>query len=153
MADLANFRRAQTWRRAFVELLINGPEMLLIFYGLKCFLTSHGKMPLHVRSETGSSVHLVRVSDTTAIAVGLAYFGFGLFIYFSDGNPPPEGRSWVWRVGRGLLRWGSLAVGVFCFAQANGWFAKQGLVLDGLVAHLARIIAFIAGFIALLSCL
>lgn len=122
-----------------------------MFYGLKCILTSHGKMPLNVRGATNGLVHLVPVSGTTAIVVGLAYFGFGLFIYFSDGNPPPEGRGWVWRVGRGLLRWGSLAVAVFYFSRANGWFAKQGSVLDGFLPHLARIVAFIAGFIALLS--
>jgi hypothetical protein len=62
---------------------------------------------------------VVMENGAVASLVGWQYVGFGLFIYLSGGSPPSENRVWLWRLGRWLLRWGSLSVALCCFLAAN----------------------------------
>lgn len=142
--------RANT--RIFIELLVNAPQILLMFYGLKCIVSQHGQMLQSTQSAVYRSWHLAPVSGMTAVMAGLLYFTFGLFMYLSDGNPPPENRAWFWRLGRGLLRWGSLAAALFCLVEVNNLATGRGLDLSGLPpGFLVQIIGFIAGVITALS--
>jgi len=119
---------------------------------LTCIATLHGRMLLSVRGAVCSSFHLVPVNGTVASMVGWQYVGFGLFVYLSDGSPPRENRLWLWRFGRCLLRWGGLAVWFFCFVEAYNRVSGSSFTLDGFPRYLlTKIIAFIIGFVALLS--
>jgi len=152
MIDLARIRQERTWKRVLIESLANAPDLFLMFYGLKMLLTLHGQMLLSVREKVYSSLRLAPASGALAAAVGLQYFAFGLFIYLSDGRPPPEDRRWPWRAGRALLRWGSLAVALFCFLLADKMVTGRGLDLTGLPATLlVKTAGFIAGIMISLS--
>src|ERR1017187_6218934 len=109
-----------------------------MLYGLKCVVALHGKMLLSVRGAVYSSFHLVPVSGTVAATVGLVYVGLALFVYLSDGSPPSENRVWLWRLGRGLLRWGSLGVSPFCFVEADKWVTGRVSTLAGFPSRLRR---------------
>ncbi|MGC9940932.1 MAG: hypothetical protein ABSE48_03810 [Verrucomicrobiota bacterium] len=152
MINLAHIRQQRNWGSLVIELLLNAPQLLLIIYGLTCIATLHGKMLMPVRSAVYSSLHLVPVAGALASTVGWEYVGFGLFIYYSDGNAPGENRMWIWHFGRGLIRWVSLAVAFLCFVKAQSQAAGTGLYLAGFAPYLlAKILAFIAGLVALFS--
>ena len=73
-----------------------------------------------------------------------------VFVYLSDGSPPAEDRAWPWRLGRGLARWGSLALALICFVEAENRVSGRSVSLDGIAPHLLmKMGVFIAGFIAL----
>jgi hypothetical protein len=151
MIDFKKIRERPS--QIYIELLINAPQLLLMFYGLKCLVTLQGKMLLSVKGAIYSSLHLVPVNGTVAIIIGLLYFGLGLFFYLSDGNPPPENGVWFWRIGRSLLRWGSLAVALFCLIRANYKLSSgPRLASIGFSSGFLIIAAiFISGMITLVS--
>lgn len=93
-----------------------------------------------------SHLELKPVAGAIAVMAGSLYFSFGLFLFLSDGRPPGEDRGWVWRIGRALLRWGSLGTALFCLFQ----LPKDGLPNFLSVYDLIKIVGFIAGFIALM---
>jgi hypothetical protein len=135
-----------------IEFLLNAPQLLLIFYGLTCIATSHGEMLLSVRGAIYSSLHFVPVNGTVALIVGWHYVGFGLFVYLSGGSPPSENRVWLWRLGRWLLRWGGRSVALCCFLAAHNRVSGSSFTWNGFPPHLlAKIIAFIVGFIVSFS--
>jgi hypothetical protein len=59
-----------------VEILCNVPQLLLIFYGLTCVATRHGKMLLTVSGHR--SLYLVPATGAAASLAGWGYAGFGL---------------------------------------------------------------------------
>ncbi|HWF20420.1 MAG TPA: hypothetical protein VG754_14205 [Verrucomicrobiae bacterium] len=146
MIDFAKIRQQPTGRTVFKQLIANALDLFLMLYGLKCILFQHGKMLLAVRGRVHTSLHLAPMSGTLAAIVGLQYAAFGLFIFLWDGSPPPENRGWLWRIGRGLLRWGSLALALWCFFEMpdhDPEFLFQYNIL--------WLIVFIAGFFGLQS--
>lgn len=150
MIDLTRMKQRRTKGRIAIELLLNAPQLLLIVYGLKCIVTLQGKMLLGVRGALRGTLHVVPVDGTAASTVGWLYVGFGLFVYLSDGSPPAEDRAWPWRLGRGLARWGSLALALICFVEAENRVSGRSVSLDGIAPHLLmKMGVFIAGFIAL----
>ena len=152
MIDLERIRQERTAKRIIIESLINAPELFFILYGLKCLVLLRGKMLMNVQGAVYSSSHLVAVGETVAATVGLAYIGFGLFLYLSDGRPPGESCSWLWRIGRALLRWGSLVAAIFCYFQADKMVTGLGLDLNGLTLELLiKTGGFIVGLITVLS--
>ena len=152
MIDLERIRQERTAKRIIIELLINAPQLFFILYGLKCLVFLRGKMLISVQGVVYSSSHLVAVGETVAATVGLAYIGFGLFLYLSDGHPPGESYSWLRQIGRALLRWGSLAVAIVCYLQAAKIVTGVRLDLAGLPLELLiKTAGFIAGLITLLS--
>jgi len=154
MIDLARIKREPTKGRIVIELLLNVPQLLLIFYGLTCIVTQHGQFPSHAGGAYSRILHLAPVNGTVAATAGWQYIGLGLFIYFSDGSPPGENRVWLWRFGRFVLRWGGLSVALYCFGAADGARNAISLNLEGMPPFLlAKIIAFIGGFVALMSIL
>jgi hypothetical protein len=157
MIDLERIKQERTWKILLTESLANAAQLLLMFYGLKMLVTRQGQMPLSVRDSYRSHLHLVSVSGALAAIVGLQYFSFGLFVFLSDGRPPPEGRRWFWRLGRGLLRWGSLALAICCFIVADNPNSGGNSNLPGFsinfdfVKLTGFIASYVAGFIAFLS--
>ena len=152
MIDLAKIKRQPTTGRIIIECLLNMPQLLLILYGLACIATQHGKMFLGVRGAMFKSLHLVPVNGSVAAVVGWEYVGFGLFVYFSDGSPPDENRPWLWRCGRGLVRWGALASRSSVLWMLRNRVSGTYFTTTGFPPYLiAKIVAFIAGFIALIS--
>ncbi len=146
MIDFAKIREQPTVWSVLQEFIANGLQLFLMLYGLKCILFLHGRMLLSVQGTVYSHLELKPVAGTIAVMAGSLYFGFGLFIFLSDGHPPSENRGWVWRIGRALLRWGSLAIALFCFFQ----LPKDGLPNFLSVHDLIKIVGFIAGCIALM---
>ena len=57
------------------------------------------------------------VTGTAASFAGLGYICLGVFGALSVGDPPPAGRRWIWRAGRGAARWGSLAAGFWAWQK------------------------------------
>lgn len=154
MIDLDRIRQHPTGKRWFGEVLLNLPQLLLMLYGLKCLVTLRGTMPLHLGGSAPSPLHLTPLSGAAAATAGLAYFGFGLFIYLSDGSPPTESRGWLWRLGRGLLRWGGLAALVFGTLKVDSMMTSTTFNLAGVPASfLIKIAAFLVGIVALLCSL
>ena len=151
MIDFERIRRERNPKRVLSELLVNVPELLLILYGLKCLVTLDGTMVSRGKGAGVRSLHLTPVAGTLAVTSGLAYVGFGLFLYFSDGNPPAENCGWLWRIGRALLRWGGLALGVWAYIHADNVVTRSGFDLKGLPPLLlVKISSFFVGFLALL---
>src|SRR5665213_990058 len=146
MIDFSKIRERPTAWTVSKEFIANGLQLFLILYGLKCILFLHGKMLLSIQGTIYSHLELKPVAGATAVMAGSLYFGFGLFIFLSDGHPPGEDRGWVWRIGRALLRWGSLAIALFCFFQ----LPKDGSPNFLSVYDLIIVVGFIAGFIALM---
>jgi len=151
MIDLARIKQRPTKGRIALEFLLNAPLLLLILYGLKCIATQHGKMLLSGSPAAKWSWHLVPVHGNVASMAGWAYVGIGLFLYLSDGSPPGENRVWLWRMGRILLRWGGLAVALYCFAATDNQVLRGSFDFSILPPYLlGKIGAFIGGFIALM---
>ena len=151
MIDLERIRQNPTGKRWSIEVLLNLPQLLLMLYGLKCLVTLHGAMPLNLGGPAHNSWHVVAVSGAAAATAGLAYFGFGLFIYLSDGRPPTDSRGWLWPLGRGLLRWGGLAALAFGAFEVDSLVSGRSLNLAGIpVRFLIGSAAFIVGIVALL---
>lgn len=153
MIDLELIRQERTWKRIVIESLIHGIELLLMAYGLKMLVTFHGQMLVSDWHGYRSHLHLEPVSGALAAIVGLLYFSFGLFICLSDGRPPPEDRRWFWRIGRGLLRWGSLALAFRCYFVADAMRAggNPSLISFSKDFDILKIAGFIVGFLAMLS--
>jgi hypothetical protein len=149
MIDIEQIRRERTWKGISVQLLFNAPQILLLLYGLKCIATLHGEAVLTVGRAVRGSAHFVPVSGTVAAIAGWQYVGLGLFLYLSDGRPPGENRVWLWRLGRGLLRWGGLAGAMCCFVEADKLLNGRQWNLAGFPPWLLiKIAVFIAGMIA-----
>lgn len=150
MIDFKRIRQERTGKRIFLELLTNAPQLLLMLYGLKCLATQHGRMLRSVKGEVYSSLQLVSANGTAAVMAGLLYLGFGSFVFLSDGRPPAEDRGWLWRLGRALLRWGSLGLALFCLVKATRPGGGDSRNPHGLPLHLLiEIIAFFVCFFAL----
>jgi|GEM_PF-1279782 len=150
MIDFQRIRRERSGKRIIFELSGNILQLLLMGYGLKCMITLHGHLPASVQGEIYRHYSLLPVTGTLAVVAGLLYFAFGLFIFLSDGSPPREDFGWMRRLGRGLLRWGSLALAIYCFFQAQE-MTGQGIDLAGLpVRFLFMLIGSIVGFPLLL---
>lgn len=153
MIDFTRIRRQPTAWTILTELIANALQFLLILYGLKCLLTLRGNMLISVRGAVYSSLHWVPVNGAVAATTGLLYLGSGLFLYLSDGKPPPEDRVWLWRIGRGLLRWGSLVAALFGLTHAHGKLSSgPTLASIGLSSgFLTTTATFIAGVFMLVS--
>jgi len=148
MIDWERIRQERTWQRAVIELLINVPELFLVLYGLKMLATLHGHMLRAAEGQVYHRLSFVPVDGTLAVTVGLLYLAFGVFVYMADGRPPAESRGWFWRLGRAALCWGSFAVALLCFLQADKMATGRGLDLAGLPDHLLlKIVGFFAGVI------
>lgn len=150
MIDFDKIRQERSAKRIIFELLVNFLQFLLMLYGLKCMITLHGHILESVQGEIYRHYRLEPVTGTVAAVAGLQYFAFGLFIFLSDGSPPREDFGWRRRLGRGLLRWGSLAVTICSFFKIqtmNG----QGIDLSGLpMPFVFKLIGLIAGLPVLL---
>lgn len=150
MIDLQKIKQERTAKRIFFELLGNVLQLLLMLYGLKCMITLRGHMPMSVQGEIYRQLRLQPVTGALAAIAGLQYFAFGLFIYLSDGRPPREDFGWPRRFGRGFMRWGSLALAIYCFFKTQT-LTGQGLDLSGLpIGFVIKLIGFITGLPALL---
>jgi len=88
-------------------LLTNLLPFLLVLYGLKCIATLQGQLTEPARNVMGS-FFLAPVKGAAAVITGLGDISLGLFGYLSGGSPPGNNRSWLWRILRGVIRWGSL---------------------------------------------
>lgn len=141
MIDFAKIRQNPSFPTILRESLANALQLFLILYGLKCVLFQQGVMLL----ATGDRrLHFGPMNGKLAVIVGLLYAAFGLFIFFSNGKPPPENRLWFWRIGRSCLRWGSLALAVWCFFEMPGHDASFLFQYN-----ILWLIVFIAGFFGL----
>jgi hypothetical protein len=147
MIDFAKIRERLTVWAVVKEIIANGLQLFLILYGLKCILFLHGKMLVSVRGAVYNHLELRPVSGTVAFMTGLMYFSFGSFIYLSYGQPPAEKRGWLWRMGRAVLRWGTLVATIFAFTQ----LPDHGLPDWDSALLLLQIVGYIAGVIALIS--
>lgn len=146
MIDFQRIKQERTGWRVVVELLGNVLQLLLMLYGLKCLITLRGHMLTSVQGEVYRHFRLEPVAGALAVVVGLQYFAFGLFIYLSDGRPPREDFGWPRRLGRGLLRWGSLALAIFCLFRIQA-MSGQGIDLSGLpTGFVIKLIGCIVGF-------
>lgn len=147
MIDFRKIRERPTAGRILYELLFNAAQFFLIFYGLKCIISRHGTIPVPAEHRT---IHWTQVGGATAVAIGLTYFGLGLFLYLSDGRLPEESRPLSWRLSRFLLRWGSLVLAAVAALRVLA-------LLDSLFASslsiLAIIFMMIFGPLAVLSSL
>ncbi len=147
MIDFAKIRERLTVWAVVKAIFANGLQLFLILYGLKCILFLHGEMLVSVQGAVHNHLELKPVSGTVAAVTGLLYLSFGLFVFLSCGQPPAENRGWLWRLGRGLLRWGTLGVAIFAFTQ----LPDHGLPDSETALVLMQIVGFIAGFIILTS--
>lgn len=109
--DAMKFGRRQEVRQILIFLLANALPLLLVLYGLKCIIMLSGELaapPDVTRYHIIGSFRLLPVRGASAVMAGLGDILFGLFGYLSCGWPPNEDRSWIWRLMRGMLRWGSV---------------------------------------------
>ena len=148
MTDFVQIQRRQKAKRTLFFLLGNLLPLFSILYGLKCAVTLHGKIPWHERYTPWRSFHLVPVNGRVAVMTGLGYIGFGLFGVLSVGPPPDEDRGWVWRAGRGIMRWGSLAIGFWLWQKvySAGKMKKSAFTLIELLVVIA-VIAILAALL------
>jgi hypothetical protein len=109
--------RQWTAKRILVFVLGNAFSLFFGLYGLKCIAFMHGRIPVHEAYTSRFSFHLAPVSGVAAALAGLGYIGLALFATLSCGPPPSEDRSWLWRMGRGFLRWGSLIIGFLAWQK------------------------------------
>jgi len=112
MIDLDKIRRQPTAWVVFREVLGNWLALVLFIYGFACLITSQALVP-------GRARHLRQVTGAAAALGGLGYLCFGVFVYFSDGPPPPENRPPVWRILRAVIRWGGLGAGAILIFDAS----------------------------------
>jgi hypothetical protein len=119
MINLDKIRRQRTWKATFKELLVFALPLFFILYGLKCILTLRGKIPVTVMGTVYHSTHLMLATGFASVMIGLSYIGFGSFLYLSDGQPPNENRTWLWRITRCVIRWGSLLAMLAFWHEAN----------------------------------
>ena len=99
-----------------ILLLVYALPLLCCLYGFKCIVVQEGRLPVRQRFMPKYAFRLRTVTGSTASFAGLGFIGVGVFGALSVGNPPPAGRRWFWRAGRGIARWGTLATG-FCAWQ------------------------------------
>ncbi|HEV2319417.1 MAG TPA: hypothetical protein VGV18_06690 [Verrucomicrobiae bacterium] len=150
MIDFQRIKQEPTAQRFFFELLANVLQLLLMVYGLKCMLTLRGHMLVRVQGEVYWHFRLEPITGTLAAITGLLCFSFGFFLFLSDGPPPREDFSWARRLGRALLRWGSLAMAIYCFVKTQA-LTGHGIDLSGLPWQFElKLVGFILGFPALL---
>lgn len=92
-------------------VLGNSALIIVGGYGLKCIVFMRGKIPVREPYSPQYSFYLADVEGTMAVLTGLGYIGLAVFSGLSWGAPPDEDRSLAWRIGRAVLRWGSLIGG------------------------------------------
>jgi hypothetical protein len=98
-------------------VLVYALPLLISFYGLKCFVTQEGRLPVRERFAPKYAFHLRTVHGVAAMLAGVGYVCLGVFGALSIGNPPPVNRKWTVRVARGVGRWGSLVAGFWCWQK------------------------------------
>lgn len=111
------FERHHKWKTILFVLLRNALPLAFFLYGLKCIVMLHGKLTEPHDLSTPhmlGSFKIVSVTGTTAALTGLGYIAGGLFFYLSVSLPSDESRTWLWRIGREIIRWGSF-IAVFVF--------------------------------------
>jgi len=94
-------------RLKVTDLFAYGLPLVPGLYGLKCILMLNGTLTVGSQ-RVMSSFYLRHVDGVPAALAGLGYLALALGAALSFGDPPPETRKWLWRVLRGILRWGSL---------------------------------------------
>jgi len=105
-------------KQLLVILLTNLLPLLLVLYGLKCIATLQGQLTEPGRYVMGS-FFLAPVKGAAAVMTGLGDISLGIFGYLSGGSSPGENRSWLWRIVRGIIRWGSLGATFFLWHRAH----------------------------------
>jgi len=98
--------------------LANCLPLLLAIYGLKCVLTLNGKLTEPGRYVMGS-FFLARVTGDAAIMTGMGYIFLAVFGFLSSGLWPSESRAIWYRIGRGIIRWGSLGATYYFWHAAH----------------------------------
>jgi hypothetical protein len=150
MIDLERIRQEPTAKRVFFELLGNVLQLLLMVYGLKRMLTLRGHTLVRVQGPIYRYFRLEPITGMLAALTGLLCFAFGFFLFLSDGSPPREEFSWPRRLVRGLLRWGSLVMAIYCFVKTVA-LTGQRIDLSGLPRQFEfKLVGFLLGFPALL---
>jgi len=95
----------------------NALPLLLALYGLKCIVSLQGSLTEPSRL----MLHTFRLVPVKGMAAAMAGFGdiaLALFGYLSSG-PTKEGSTWLWRIARGILRWGSLVAAFLLWHKAH----------------------------------
>jgi hypothetical protein len=106
-------------RRLLITLLVNGIPLVLALYGLKCILTQHGKLTEPSSRRMMGSFFLAPVHGDAAVMTGFGDIFLALFAFLSSGLWPSESRSILYRIGRELIRWGSLAATFYFWHSAH----------------------------------
>jgi hypothetical protein len=101
-----------------ILLLVYALPLLCCLYGLKCIVAQRGRLPVGGRFVSRYAFHLRTVTGSAATFAGLGYISLGVFGALCVGNPPPAGRRWIWRAGRGVGRWGCLVAGFWVWQKA-----------------------------------
>jgi hypothetical protein len=104
-------------RKLLIFILGNLLALLLALYGVKCIVTLHGSLTEPSKSIL-HSFYLAQVNGMAAVMAGLGDIALALFGYLSCG-PAKEGRSLLWRIARGVIRWGSLAATYFFWHKSH----------------------------------
>jgi hypothetical protein len=99
-------------------LVVNGLPLFLALYGLKCILTLQGKLTEPGRYVMGS-FFLAPVHGDAAIMTGFGDIFLAIFAFLSSGLWPSESRSILYRIGREIIRWGSLAATYYFWHTAH----------------------------------
>lgn len=94
------------------------PAILLALYGLKCIVCLSGSLTEPHRGMVLRSFYLAPVKGKAAWVAGLGYIALALFGYLSCG-PRMEDPPLLWRMGRGVIRWGSLAATYFLWHESH----------------------------------
>jgi len=100
-------------------LLVNGIPLFLALYGLKCILTQQGKLTEPSSRRMMGSFFLAPVHGNAAIMTGFGDIFLAIFALLSSGLWPSESRSLWYRIGRELIRWGSLAATFYFWHLAH----------------------------------
>jgi hypothetical protein len=107
-------------RKLVFFFLGNALPLLLALYGLKCILTLSGSLtePYYHQLVRRRSFYFAPVTGMAAVMAGLGDIALALFGYLSCG-PAKEGSSWLWRIVRQVIRWGSLAATYFLWHRSH----------------------------------
>ena len=106
-------------RRFLLMLLVNGIPLFLALYGLKCILAQHGKLTEPSSRRMMGSFFIAPVHGDAAIMTGFGDIFLAIFAFLSSGLWPSESRSLWYRIGRELIRWGSLAATFYFWHTAH----------------------------------
>lgn len=151
MIDVDKIRRQPTAWSIFTELLANALSLALFAYGVACLVLLRGLIPVGARGNVYSTLHLKPVTGAAAALAGLACLGFGFFVYLSDGSPPEENRTILWRILRAIIRWGGLVTGITSGYSASVAGGYQGPL--NLEAPALPLLVMTLGFIVALAIL